>query len=364
MDNNPNITPQPINEHVSYPSTVRADRKTLRKRIWAIVGGSVLVCLVVVTIVYAQLLRPVDLADTTKRQVTIESGSTLSDISATLHDAGVIRHPLAFTVYTRLRGIQGDLQAGIYELGPNLSTQDVAAMMVEGPEIQDFEVTFLPGATVADGRMALIDAGFAEAEVDAALNKRYKHPLFSGRPASADLEGYLYGDTRRFTSDTPVETVLTQFFDDFYGVVEQNDLIAKYRSHGLSLYEGITLASIIQKEVTGEKDSKQVAQVFYKRLADDMSLGADSTFVFAAKKAGDPPRVDYPSPYNTRIHTGLPPGPISTPGVEALLATASPARGDYLYFVSGDDGKNYFSRTEEDHIKNTKRHCKENCALF
>ena len=86
--------------------------------------------------------------------------------------------------------------------------------------------------------------------------------------------------------------------------------------------------------------------------------------MYAANKDGAHPTVDYPSPYNTRVNTGLPPGPISVPGVDALRAVGSPAEGDYLYFVSGDDGKNYYARTEAEHNENITNHCQVNCALF
>ncbi len=111
-------------------------------------------------------------------------------------------------------------------------------------------------------------------------------------------------------------------------------------------------------------DQKQVAQIFYKRLGEDIPLGADATFVYAAKKLGVTPSVDLDSPYNTRVHAGLPPGPISTPGLSALQAVAQPAPGDYLYFVSGDDGQTYFARTQEEHEANAAQYCKVNCALF
>ena len=95
-----------------------------------------------------------------------------------------------------------------------------------------------------------------------------------------------------------------------------------------------------------------------------MPLGADATFVYAAKQAGKQPTVDFDSLYNTRTHKGLPPGPISAPGVHALRAVAAPAQGDYLYFVSGDDGKNHFTRTLAEHEAATRQYCIKNCALF
>lgn len=359
------LSPRPITE--TPHRSLLGSKKRRRMKLW---HGLIIFLLLIIAlsgiglILYTQALRPVDVNDQTSKVVEINSGATPSGIAALLQESGVIRHAVVFEIYTRLNGMQNNLQAGTYQLKPSQSTQEVAAALVEGPGVQDIEVTFLPGGTVADAKLVLEQAGFKDDEVEAALKAHSDHPLFAGRPTSADLEGYLHGETHRFTSETSVHAVLEQFFDDYYKVIIDNDLEARFKKHGLTLYEGIILASIVQKEVAGEGDSRQVAQVFYKRLAKDMPLGADATFVYAAKKAGETPRVDYPSPYNTRLHSGLPPGPISTPGIEALLAVADPARGEYLYFVSGDDGKNYFSKTEKEHIENTKKYCKENCNLF
>lgn len=368
MEGNTNkspTAPQPITHD---DGTLGQTKRKGRRRAWvSIVLGSIGVLLGVISILlgmYNQALLPVDTKDTTERTVEIVSGSTPSDIGKQLKGEDVIRSEIAFGIYTRVQGVQNTLQAGTYQFKKSQSTQEIVAALAKGPTVDEFEVTFLPGATLQDHRKALVTAGFSETEVDAAFAARYDHPLFAGRPASADLEGYIYGETHRFTHGTTVEQVLQRYFDDYYTIITENHLVERYKAQGLSLYQGITLASIVQKEVSGEGDSRQVAQVFYKRLAENIPLGADATFVYAAKKNGDTPSVDYPSPYNTRVHGGLPPGPISSPGKEALLAVADPAEGDYLFFVSGDDGKNYFSRTEAEHIENTRKYCIKNCALF
>lgn len=363
MDSTPVIQPKPIDDEAGgIPSRPRR-----KLPVWRIIIGAacaLLLAVIVTIIIYVQALRPVDPGDSSVQTVEIVSGMMPSEIARHLKESDIIRSQAAFDVHTRLVGVRNKLRAGVYEFTKQMSTQEVVESLVGGPVNEEFEITFLPGATLADSRQVLVAAGFSEAQVDAALAKRYDHPLFAGRPVYADLEGYIYGETHRFSAGTSAERVLTRYFDDYYKVIQDNRLVERYQAQGLSLYEGITLASIIQKEVSGRGDSRQVAQVFYKRLAEGISLGADATFVYAARKAGDTPRVDYPSPYNTRIHQGLPPGPIASPGLTALLATADPAEGDYLFFVSGDDGTNYFSRTEAEHIATTRRYCTQNCALF
>jgi UPF0755 protein len=340
---------------------------SVRKRILLIIGSLLVIAILAIVAAffwYQHETSPVSNdANATRVRVTIESGTTPDEIGSLLAGKKVIRNTTAFEVYTRLSGTRNKLQAGTFSLSPHESTAAIVDHLVAGKTDQ-FSLTFLPGATVADNKKVLLEAGYNQAEIDAAFKKTYESPLFQDKPANADLEGYIYGETYTFSAGSTVEQILQRTFDEFYAAISENDLISGLRAQGFNLYQGVTLASIIQREVSGQADSAQVAQIFLKRLNEGMPLGADATFVYAANKAGITPTVDLDSPYNTRIHTGLPPGPISAPGVAALQAVAHPAEGDYLYFVSGDDGKNYYSRTIEEHEKNTREYCKINCSLF
>lgn len=109
-------------------------------------------------------------------------------------------------------------------------------------------------------------------------------------------------------------------------------------------------------------DDTQAAQVFLKRLKIGMVLGSDVTAFYGAIKDGVPPSVTYDSPYNTRIHKGLPPGPISNVTDSSLYAVAHPANTDWLYFVAGDDGKTYFAKTEAEHEANVSKYCHKLCS--
>jgi UPF0755 protein len=337
------------------------------------IGLVALLCAAAVGLYYSSL-SPVDSSNKDRVRISIASGTAPSSIAEQLHEKGLIKSTLAFDIYTRLSGTRNKLQAGTYSLSPSESVQGVVEHLVSGKTDQ-ITITFYPGATLRDHtdkpaskktdvETVLLKAGYAQAEIDAALSKTYEHPLFADKPAGTDLEGYVFGETYVFGSEASVEEILKGVFDEYYKQIQAHDLVSAFQQQGLTLYEGITLASIIQREVSGQADSRQVAQIFFKRLREGMPLGADATFVYAANKAGVAPTVDLDSPYNTRIHAGLPPGPISAPGLAALQGVAQPAEGDYLYFVSGDDGKNYYSRTAEEHEANTRAHCKINCSLF
>lgn len=373
------VAPAPLPKKTSQPlldaspakplleaSTERPKKRRVFKVVLWILG---LIVAIILTLCiggylwYTQSLTPVNGSDASRVRIEIESGASPTDIGQLLEEKKLIRSKEAFDIYTRLTETRSKLQAGTYSLSPSETVEAIVAHLVAG-RVDQFSLTFLPGATLAENRKVLIGAGYAEQEVDTALAKSYNHPLFEDRPKSADLEGYIYGETYTFGSSASVEEILTGVFDYYYDIVKKDKLIEGYKAQGLNLYQGITLASIIQREVSGATDQKQVAQVFFKRLSMGMPLGADATYQYAAKKLGVPPHTDLDSPYNTRRFTGLPPGPIATPGRTALQAVAAPASGDYLYFVSGDDDKNYFSRTLAEHEANTAAHCKVKCSFY
>lgn len=332
-------------------------------RIAALIIGLIVLAVVALGVWYAQAVSPVDVDDTSRVRVTIASGSTPAQIGDTLKEKGVIRSTVAFKVYTTLQGNQGGLQAGTYSISPSESLEAVVAHLVTGGDNEEITITFLPGATLADNKKVLKQAGYADEEIDAAFTASYDHPLLADRPNGSDLEGYIYGETHRFTVNATVREILEQYFDDYYAVVQDNNLVAQYKKQGLSLHEGITLASIIQREAIGG-DEPQIAQVFLSRKAIGMPLGSDVTYQYIADKEGNPRDTNYDSPYNTRRYPGLPPGPIAVPGVAALKAVASPAPGDYLYFLSGDDDVTYFGRTEADHQANIRNHCAVKCQII
>jgi UPF0755 protein len=311
---------------------------------------------------YTSALKPVASQPAEKVRVVIASGSSPSAIGRQLQSEGLIRSSLAFDIHTYLTGARGQLQAGTYSLAASQSTEEIVQHLTSG-STDELSITFLPGATLAENRQVLLDAGYTVAEVDAALNKTYDSPLFADKPAQTDLEGYIYGETYSFAAGATVEDILQRTFSEFYTIIQQDDLVAKFSQQGLNLYEGITLASIIQREEPNPDAQKQIAQVFLLRLETEMLLGSDVTYQYAAKKLGITPSHELDSPYNTRIYPGLPPGPISTPSQAALEAVANPASGDYLYFLSGDDDIVYFAHTNDEHEENARNHCIEKCAL-
>ena len=190
------------------------------------------------------------------------------------------------------------------------------------------------------------------------------------RPAGASLEGYLYGETYEFYKGVPVEDILTKYLEGMDKIISENNLEARYAEKGLSLFEGITLASVVQKESPANEQAT-IAQVFLSRLSYGWKLGSDVTVSYAIDVV-DPNRNIYQdnaaalaidSCYNTRLYTGLPCGPISNPNLPSLLAVAEPSDTSYLYFLTGDDGLMYYSYTEAEHNQNAAAHCQNLCNV-
>lgn len=295
-------------------------------------------------------------------KVEVAQGEAAGEVAATLEQKGVIKSALALQIYMRTHG-KNDIKAGQYIFSPNQTPFEIVEWLVQG-KVNTFELTILPGKTLTEIKKKLLEDGYSADAIDAAFSAKYSHPLLADKPAGTTLEGYIFPDTYLVSADTSLEDVINQSFNLFESKIEKANLKLSLKSKGFTMYQAITLASMIELEVHGVQDQRQVSQVFQSRLKQGMPLGSDVTYKYGAALLGVQPTASLDSPYNTRIHTGLPPGPVGNFNIGALEAVANPAPGDYLYFVSGDDGTNHFSRTFEEHERNIRQYCQKLCAVF
>lgn len=295
-------------------------------------------------------------------RIVITPGQDAKAIGQHLKEKEIIRSASAFSRYVDQINAKHRLQAGTYVFSPHYSVKTITQMLVEG-KVDDYNLTLAPGRRLDQIKESLIRADFDQSAVAAALKKQYTHPLLTSKPAKQDLEGYIFPDTYRLDSDTTPEELVARTLDNFYDKLDVNGLLPKLKAKGLTLHQAITLASIVQQEVSSYEEQQKVAQVFLSRLEIGMPLGADPTFRYASYKAGMPDSVNIDSPYNTRIYKGLPPGPIGNFNLSAIQAVANPSPTNYLFFVAGDDGTTYFSHTEAEHLKLKEQHCIELCKL-
>ena len=324
--------------------------------------------------------------------IEVSAGESVKQIANNLKQSGLIRNPLAFELYARINNLHAKLKTGKYSFRKTMSARAIAKQLVNGVVSSDvFNLTILPGTNLlgdkGKSQTGIIHQfrtlGYSEEEINQALTKHYDNPVLKGLyadenklsnpdiPAKLALEGYLYGETYQFYNHEKLENVITTILNQFNDVVVSNQLEEKFKARGLSLREGITLASIIQKEANTE-DMPGVSMVFQNRLKQGIALGSDVTATYAADITGidranatNADILAVNSLYNTRKFPGLPAGPIAVPSKAALLAVAEPdsSKASMLYFLTGDDGLMYYSSTDAEHNQKIRDHCQKLCKV-
>ena len=324
--------------------------------------------------------------------IEISAGESVKQIANNLKQADLIRNPLAFELYARINNLHAKLKTGKYSFRKTMSARAIAKQLVNGVVSSDvFNLTILPGTNLlgdkGKSQTGIIHQfrtlGYSEEEINQALTKHYDNPVLKGLyadenklsnpdiPAKLALEGYLYGETYQFYNHEKLENVITTILNQINDVVVSNQLEEKFKARGFTLREGITLASIIQKEANTE-DMPGVSMVFQNRLKQGIALGSDVTATYAADITGidrtnatNADILAVNSLYNTRKFPGLPPGPIAVPSKAALLAVAEPdsSKASMLYFLTGDDGLMYYSRTDAEHNQKIRDHCQKLCKV-
>ncbi|MDB5164305.1 MAG: Endolytic murein transglycosylase [Candidatus Saccharibacteria bacterium] len=319
--------------------------------------GSILV----VRKVYHQNLQPAS-ASQHSRIVSVPLGSSPHTIAVLLQQKGIIRSSWAFEWYIRSHEVQDQLKAGSYELRPSQAVADIVNVLTNG-KIATNLVTILPAQRIDQIQRSLVNAGFSEADVTAALNPANypDHPALVDKPAGASLEGYLYPESFQKTAATSPKEIVHKSLDEMQKRLTP-DIRNAFTRNGLSVHQGIILASIVEQEVSTTGDRGRVAQVFYSRMRQNMPLQSDVTAFYGAHVNGQPNSTSYDSPYNTYLHPGLPAGPISNVSQSSLQAVAFPAATDFLYFVAGDDGVTHFSHTQAEHEALVKQYCHKLCS--
>lgn len=350
------------------------------QKILLIMGFAVILVIISTVLVirrtYEQHLRPLSTSQESKN-ITIPLGTSAEEIANILEDAEIVRAAWAFEWYVRTNDARDSLQAGTYPLSPNQSVQEIVSILTNGKVSTDL-VTILPAKRLQEVEDTLINYGYDEAEVKAALDPANyaDHPALVDKPAGASLEGYLYPESFQKTSSTKPEEIIRGSLDEMQKALTP-DLRANIAKQGITVHQAIILASIVEQESGAAVDRPTIAQVFLKRYRIGMQLGSDVTAMYGAVIDGvplpsDPAKaaavaISYDSPYNTRKHNGLPPGPISNVSRSSLEAIANPTATDFLFFVAGDPdeqgnpGKTYFANTVEEHDQNVANYCKILC---
>jgi UPF0755 protein len=281
--------------------------------------------------------------------VTIQKGSSLREIGDLLQSDDMITSSSFFVFYAQWTGVGKKIEAGSYRLSNSMSMRDILGRIVGGDVLQ-YRVVIPEGFTTGQIGELLVSKGIVTAAdwQNALQTESFDYPFLSGAPAGPKrLEGFLFPATydlmANFTSQEILQVMLNRFNVAFTPEMQQ---MAK--QDGMSLRQVVTLASIVQGE--GKLDSERpiIASVFLNRLQRGMRLESNVTVEYALGMHKDEltlKDVQMPSPYNTYLHAGLPPGPICSPGLASIEAVLYPAKTDYLYFMGKGDGSHVFSAT-------------------
>jgi UPF0755 protein len=294
--------------------------------------------------------------NTEEKVVLVGPRQPLSTTAEVLFRQGLIRSPLKFRLLARLQGYDRRLKAGEYGLKASMTPLEILGILDRG-QVKLYKVTIPEGLTLQQIADAVERAGLGSA---AAIAARATDPAFArsqGIPA-ASLEGYLFPDTYFFPHGAAPESILTTMLQRFRSVFSA-EWEQRAAQIGLTVHEVVTLASIIEKETGVASERPLISSVFHNRLKKGMRLESDPTVIYGIRDFnGNLTRkhLEMLTPYNTYIIKGLPPGPIASPGKEALEAALFPAQADYLFFVSKNNGTHHFSSSFEEHQNAVQRY--------
>ncbi len=302
---------------------------------------------------YRLNLRAVS-SSTAPTSFTITPGQGQVETAKKLKDVNLIRSQPAFLFYVAVHNLSAKLQSGTYSISPALSTSEIARMFASG-KVDQSHLTIPEGLTIAKIEQLAGGQGIKSVDFEAALRGSYDFSFLIARPAGAGLEGYLFPDSYQISSQTTAQMLIQSMLANFDRRVDAN-LRAGLTKQGLSLHEGLTLASIVEKEVANPTDRAIVAGIFLRRIKSGKMLESDVTVHYAADALGVPFSTNLNSPYNTYRHQGLPPGPICNPGLGSIEAVISPTATDYVYFLAGKDGATHFAKTLSEHERNVQRY--------
>lgn len=353
---------------VSAPAAVR--RRKPRVLLWSFLIALGLVLAVVGGGLFYLWngLRPAAASDTPVR-FTIEKGMRAKEVAEALEQNGLIRDAFLFSGWMKLKNEGTRFQAGVYELTPGMTREQIVAKLNSGDAVAEATIRFtIPeGFTVKQisERLAQADGLNKEKFLQAASDPTQWSGSLWTKSLPADknlrypLEGYLFPDTYEMKSGSTETDVINRLLSELDRKLDQlpEDWQTTLQERGLTVHQLLTIASLVEREVVVDEERAIVSSVIHNRLKIKMPLQIDATIQYLLDKQKErlleeDLKVD--SPYNTYLHAGLPPGPIASPSLKSIEAALYPDETDYLYYVTKKDGSNthLFAVTYSQHQKN------------
>jgi UPF0755 protein len=322
------------------------------------------IVLILVLLFLNSLFQPFHGDGSGRVAVTIPKGASVGEVGDLLEKKGVISGGFIapastlFQARVTLDGKRSSLFAGKFTMAKDMSYGDVIDQLSKEPKPAEQSKPGIVTVTIPEGQSRPITAKLVKEDgikgnyLKKTKKSKYLDPAEYGGKGAKDLEGFLFPDTWELKTKLPVSYLVRLQLEDFKKKIKQVNM--KYaKSKNLTVFDVVTIASMVEREAGVPKQRKLVASVIYNRLHEGMTLGIDSTIRFATGNYEKPltqSELESESPYNTRTHAGLPPGPINSPGLAAMQAAAHPAKTDFLFYVTDPNSCNEltFAKTEDE----------------
>ncbi|MDY6826385.1 MAG: endolytic transglycosylase MltG [Bacillota bacterium] len=320
---------------------------------------------------YQQMLQPVDTAaEDEYKVIEIPSGAGTESIASILYEERLIQNELAFRFYARRNELDRGFIAGQYKLSPAMRLAEIAALIQKGEVYHETIWFTIPeGFKIEEIAARLTEENLVEEEEFLSLARNPSENILSRFPYLREidsteveymLEGYLFPDTYEITGEFNEEEIIVLMMQRLDQIISSPDFVAALEEREYSLHEILTLASIVEREGRVDHERALIAGVFYNRLRIGQPLESCATVQYVlgeTKEFLTTADTMIPSPYNTYLHAGLPPGPIAAPGETSIRAALFPEESDYFYFnyKYDDTGEHYFSRTLQEHNENVRK---------
>lgn len=305
------------------------------------------------------MFEPLDKEKKVERIIIIKQGDNLQKITDNLKDQGIISFTTPFKLFFRFHRLDGHIKPGTYILDNLMSFQELSKLFVTGRNMEVW-ITIPEGYTLEDIDKELFNSGllvrsgeFLDYTKTYLKDRNHKLNMNGLVLEVKSLEGFMFPDTYRFKQDENPEVIINELLTNFAKRLFEKELFAKIKQDETDFYSLLKIASILEKEVKTFDEKRLVADIIRRRLASNKFLQIDATlnYILDQKKpALSASDLQNDSPYNSYKHKGLPPTPISNPGIESLLAALDPKPNDYWFYVSDlKTGKTYFSKNFDDH---------------
>lgn len=291
----------------------------------------------------------------------INKGESVKQIGDNLKKEKLIKSKTVFKIFVWANKKEAGFQAGEYILSPKLNLKEIIRTLTSGETFnKEKTIKIIEGWTIEDMGSYLEKEGIISKKEFISLTKikleknNFSDYDFLKDNKASNLEGYLFPDTYRIFKDATGEDVIKKMLANF-GDKLNPELREEIKKQNKTISEIITIASLIEKEVSGEKDMKIVSGILWQRLEIGQALQLDATLSYVLndnKTSHSQEETEINSPYNTYRNKGLPPGPIANPGFTAIKAAVYPAKTEYNYFLTTKEGKIIYSRTFEEHKLN------------